>query len=120
MPEYTEEEVAEHNTKDDLWLIIHGGVYNVSSYLNEHPGGELVLLQNGGMDATDEFEDNGHSEDARKLMADFKIGELKGNKKPEETKQSCTCWLKSLIKPTLLVGTVVVLALVLRRFKYST
>lgn len=94
---FTEEEVEQHNSKDDLWIIIHDSVYDVTKYIDEHPGGELVLLQNGGQDATDEFEDNGHSQDARELMADFKIGELAppGDKKavPQPDSTSChSCW----------------------------
>lgn len=47
------------------------------SYLKfKHPGGEEVLLEQGGQDCTEAFEDIGHSSDARELMEIFKIGEL--------------------------------------------
>ncbi|KAL6577752.1 hypothetical protein OROMI_010080 [Orobanche minor] len=52
------------------------GVYDVSSYLDEHPGGDDVLLRATGKDATEEFEDAGHSKTARELMEQFCIGEL--------------------------------------------
>lgn len=42
----------------------------------QHPGGEEVLLEQGGNDATEPFEDIGHSTDARQMMESFKIGEL--------------------------------------------
>ncbi|CAK9142435.1 unnamed protein product [Ilex paraguariensis] len=51
-------------------------VYDVSSYLEEHPGGDDVLLAATGKDATEEFEDAGHSKSARELMEDFCVGEL--------------------------------------------
>ncbi|KAL6505659.1 hypothetical protein OROHE_023038 [Orobanche hederae] len=51
-------------------------VYDVSSYLDEHPGGDDVLLRATGKDATEEFEDAGHSKTARELMEQFCIGEL--------------------------------------------
>ncbi|MBE7180085.1 MAG: cytochrome b5 domain-containing protein [Terriglobus roseus] len=35
--ELTYEEVAEHNTKKDLYLVIHDKVYNSSSFVDEHP-----------------------------------------------------------------------------------
>ncbi|KAJ8548035.1 hypothetical protein K7X08_021271 [Anisodus acutangulus] len=70
------EETSQHNTKDDCWVVIDGKVYDVSSYLDEHPGGDDVLLGATGKDATDEFEDAGHSKDARELMEKFFIGEL--------------------------------------------
>ncbi|XP_060215077.1 cytochrome b5 [Lycium barbarum] len=73
---FTMEETSQHNTKDDCWVVIDGKVYDVSSYLDEHPGGDDVLLGATGKDATDEFEDAGHSKDARELMEKFFIGEL--------------------------------------------
>ncbi|GMP93784.1 hypothetical protein CsSME_00043485 [Camellia sinensis var. sinensis] len=72
-------------------------VYDVSTYLDEHPGGDDVMVAatgtyflclmsmtlqlrlvflNEGKDATDEFEDAGHSKSARELMETFCIGEL--------------------------------------------
>ncbi|KAK4423676.1 cytochrome isoform A [Sesamum alatum] len=73
---YTMEEASEHNTKDDCWVVIEGKVYDVSSYLDEHPGGDDVLLKATGKDATEEFEDAGHSKTARDLMEQYCIGEL--------------------------------------------
>ncbi|MCD7445933.1 Cytochrome b5 isoform A [Datura stramonium] len=72
----TMEEASQHNTKDDCWVVIDGKVYDVSSYLDEHPGGDDVVLDATGKDATDEFEDAGHSKSARELMEKFFIGEL--------------------------------------------
>ncbi|CAL5354958.1 unnamed protein product [Camellia sinensis] len=51
-------------------------VYDVSTYLDEHPGGDDVMVAATGKDATDEFEDAGHSKSARELMETFCIGEL--------------------------------------------
>lgn len=42
----------------------------------QHPGGEEVLLEQGGRDASEPFEDVGHSSDARELMQKYKIGEI--------------------------------------------
>ncbi|EMP40655.1 Cytochrome b5 [Chelonia mydas] len=42
----------------------------------EHPGGEEVLREQAGGDATESFEDVGHSTDARTLSETFIIGEL--------------------------------------------
>lgn len=42
----------------------------------QHPGGEEVLLEQAGKEATEHFEDVGHSTDARDLMKKYKIGEL--------------------------------------------
>ncbi|KAL5987898.1 Cytochrome b5 isoform A [Asimina triloba] len=51
-------------------------VYDVTDYLDEHPGGDDVLLNAAGKDATEEFEDAGHSKSARLLMQDYCIGEI--------------------------------------------
>lgn len=73
---YTLEEITAHNTSKDTWLIIHDKIYDVSSFLEEHPGGEEVLLEQAGADATESFEDVGHSIDARDILLQYYIGEL--------------------------------------------
>ncbi|RYO88685.1 hypothetical protein DL766_006714 [Monosporascus sp. MC13-8B] len=57
-------EAARHQTKNDLWLIIHNKVYDVTKFMDEHPGGEDVLLDQAGQDASSAFEDVGHSDEA--------------------------------------------------------
>ncbi|CAH0726767.1 unnamed protein product, partial [Brenthis ino] len=69
-------EVKKHKHKDSVWTIIHDDVYDVSSFLEEHPGGEDSLLDVAGQDGTQGFEDVGHSEDARELLKKYKIGTL--------------------------------------------
>lgn len=49
--------------------------HNISTNL-QHPGGEEVLLEQAGKEATESFEDVGHSTDARELMIKYKIGQL--------------------------------------------
>lgn len=73
---YTREEVRAHNSKTSSWIIIHDKVYDVTGFLNEHPGGEDVLLVVAGEDGTETFEDIGHSSDARQMMQPLQIGEL--------------------------------------------
>ncbi|XP_017466884.1 PREDICTED: cytochrome b5 [Rhagoletis zephyria] len=73
---YSREEISKHNTNKNTWLIIHNNVYDVSAFLNEHPGGEEVLIEQAGKEATENFEDVGHSSDAREMMKKYKIGEL--------------------------------------------
>ena len=73
---FTRAEVAKHTDSSDLWIIINNKVYNVSAFLNEHPGGEEALMEQAGQDGTEPFEDIGHSSDARQIMETYKIGEL--------------------------------------------
>lgn len=77
---YTAEEVAKHTTHDDLWVVINGKVYNVSSYIDEHPGGEEVIIDCAGTDATEAFDDIGHSDEAHEILEKLFIGNLKGGK----------------------------------------
>ncbi|XP_012887736.1 PREDICTED: cytochrome b5 reductase 4 isoform X1 [Dipodomys ordii] len=54
--EVTEEELKKHNKKDDCWICIRGYVYNVSPYMEYHPGGEEELMRAAGADGTDLFD----------------------------------------------------------------
>ncbi|XP_059298901.1 cytochrome b5-like [Lycium ferocissimum] len=70
------EEVAKHNKTKDCWLIISGKVYDVTPFMDDHPGGDEVLLAATGKDATNDFEDIGHSDSARELMDKYYIGDI--------------------------------------------
>jgi len=74
---YTLEEVKQHNKVDDCWIIIDNKVYDVTYFLDEHPGGETIISENSGMDCTDIFKDIGHSQTATKILAQYLIGRTK-------------------------------------------
>lgn len=40
---YTKEEVEKHNKREDCWIIVDGGVYDVTNYVDEHPGTSINL-----------------------------------------------------------------------------
>ncbi|CAG5855957.1 unnamed protein product [Menidia menidia] len=85
---YTLEEIRVHNMSSDTWLIIHDKVYDITHFLDEHPGGEEVLLEQGGSDATESFEDVGHSTDAREMLLQYYIGEVHmDDRKKKDTKE---------------------------------
>ncbi|KAM0787975.1 hypothetical protein ACM66B_006177 [Microbotryomycetes sp. NB124-2] len=65
----------EAKSKKGLLILIHGKVYNIAKFLDEHPGGDEVLMGEAGRDATDAFEDVGHSEEARALLKKYYVGE---------------------------------------------
>ncbi|XP_077606466.1 cytochrome b5 reductase 4 isoform X2 [Crocuta crocuta] len=54
--EVTEEELKKHNKKHDCWICIRGFVYNVTPYMEYHPGGEDELMRAAGSDGTDLFD----------------------------------------------------------------
>ncbi|THX90432.1 hypothetical protein D6D05_00420 [Aureobasidium pullulans] len=86
--EYTLKEVAEHNTEKDLWIIVDGNIYDVTKYTLDHPGGVESLVEVAGQDATQAFEDVGHSDEAREIMAPFLIGTVQGFSAKTSRKQT--------------------------------
>ncbi|GAB5590565.1 hypothetical protein Unana1_05465 [Umbelopsis nana] len=69
-------QVSEHNQKKDLYVAIHNKVYNITEFVEEHPGGEEVLLDEAGKDATEAFEDIGHSDEAREILHKYYVADL--------------------------------------------
>ncbi|KAK2979461.1 hypothetical protein RJ640_026359, partial [Escallonia rubra] len=65
--------------------IVLEQVYDVTKFLDDHPGGDEVLLSATGKDATDDFEDVGHSSSARAMMDEFFVGEIDTATIPSKT-----------------------------------
>ncbi|KAM4718399.1 cytochrome b5 [Anableps anableps] len=108
-------EIEKQNSFKSTWIIIHNKVYDVTKFLDEHPGGEEVLREQAGGNATESFEDVGHSTDAREMASSMVIGELHPDdrdkiSKPVETlvttaKEEASWW-SNLIIPTLVAAIV--------------
>ncbi|RDB29558.1 Cytochrome b2, mitochondrial [Hypsizygus marmoreus] len=56
MSSWTLEEVGTHNSASSCWVIIQNRVYDVTEFLNEHPGGASIILRYAGRDATPAYE----------------------------------------------------------------
>ncbi|CAL9705490.1 unnamed protein product [Knipowitschia caucasica] len=54
--EVTAEELEKHKTREDCWTCIRGLVYNITPYMDYHPGGESELMRAAGIDGTDLFD----------------------------------------------------------------
>jgi cytochrome b involved in lipid metabolism len=52
---FTPEEVVSHASESSAWVIIDNGVYDLTSFLDDHPGGKKILLRNAGKDASEPF-----------------------------------------------------------------
>ncbi|KAE8448541.1 hypothetical protein EG329_009422 [Mollisiaceae sp. DMI_Dod_QoI] len=76
--EFTMEEVAEHNTKEDLWVVVKGVVLKLDDWLDEHPGGPQAIMNFMGRDATEEFEMLHDDEVIPKYAPSQVIGRVKG------------------------------------------
>ncbi|XP_023939197.1 cytochrome b5-like [Bicyclus anynana] len=85
---FTRKGLTERNTKTDAVFIIENIVYDVTKFLDDHPGGHEVLLNVAGKDASEDFDDVGHSTDAKEMMKKYIIGELvEEDKVPTKRKQ---------------------------------
>ncbi|CAI4790130.1 CBM_collapsed_G0049030.mRNA.1.CDS.1 [Saccharomyces cerevisiae] len=73
---YSYQEVAEHNGPENFWIIIDDKVYDVSQFKDEHPGGDEIIMDLGGQDATESFVDIGHSDEALRLLKGLYIGDV--------------------------------------------
>lgn len=89
-PTFTREEVAQHTSKDNCWTIISGDVYDLTAFINRHPGGDEILRACGA-DATTLFNSRQtqdgqtigsgtpHSQAAKEQLAKLKIGTINKN-----------------------------------------
>ncbi|GBF96264.1 nitrate reductase [Raphidocelis subcapitata] len=74
---YSLRQVSKHATEESCWIVVDGGVYDVTSYIDDHPGGAESILLNAGVDASEEF-NAVHSEEAKALLKKFRIGAIQG------------------------------------------
>jgi cytochrome b involved in lipid metabolism len=93
---YSLAEVQKHKDREDCWVIIHDKVYDVTQFLEEHPGGDEVILSATAKDATDDFEDVGHSDGARQLMSKYVIGDIDVLTLPKKADHSRDSQVKSI------------------------
>ncbi len=54
---YTMAEIATHNNEQSCWTMIRGNVYDLTSWIGEHPGGARAILSLCGGDGTQAFVD---------------------------------------------------------------
>lgn len=98
---YKLEEIRPNNGQNGAptWIVLKDIVYDVTSYLDDvsyqdcglswrqvsvfyvsfflqHPGGGELITDVAGRDCTKEFDDFGHSSDAKELLKKYKVGEL--------------------------------------------
>lgn len=74
---YTLDDVAKHASASSCWTAVNGNVYDVTSFISQHPGGSRAILSLCGIDGSDAF--NGQHGGQRRPaseLASFKIGNL--------------------------------------------
>ena len=76
---YKWQEIAKHNTAKSAWVYLGDDVYDVTSFIDRHPGGRDLLLLMAGRDITDVFVSyHPFTEKPRSVLKQFKIGKLRG------------------------------------------
>ena len=81
---YTEEEVKKHNKFNDFWIIYKNEVYDLTNFISEHPGGEIIL-KSAGEDVSKIWEKYGltyheNNKNVKDILKKNKIGYIKNNK----------------------------------------
>lgn len=96
LKEYSLQEVAEHCLPNDCWIVLFDKIYDVTDFLSEHPGGEFIILESAGRDATLAFRGTRHGKDSYDSLAKYLVGIL-----PESERiysgQEIDCWRWPLI-----------------------
>lgn len=73
---YNMSQVAEHDSRDSCWVVINSSVYNLTDFMNRHPGGVDAILQRCGADGTEVFENRHGTPHHEGVLDEYKIGEL--------------------------------------------
>ncbi|EXJ88708.1 cytochrome b5 [Capronia coronata CBS 617.96] len=75
---FTPAEVAKHTAKadDGMYIIIDGSVYDVTNFVDEHPGGAKILKRVAGKDASKQFWKYHNESVLKKYGPKLKIGEV--------------------------------------------
>ncbi|CAG8500050.1 14640_t:CDS:2 [Racocetra fulgida] len=83
LPIYTFDEFSNN------WICIEGVIHDVSSFMDEHPGGRTILATSLGKDVTTAFNGGvyGHSNAARNLMSSLRVGVISGGGEVESRKK---------------------------------
>lgn len=78
LPAYSWSEFTKKVNQGKLWIILFNKVYDVTDFMDEHPGGKAFLKTSIGKDMSIAFDGGiyNHSNAARNLMSQFLVGKL--------------------------------------------
>ena len=71
-PSYTKKEILQHRKIADCWIIIHTEIYDVTHFIQQHPGGYQLILDNAGLESSYHY--NFHSLKAQNIWKKHFIG----------------------------------------------
>jgi cytochrome b involved in lipid metabolism len=70
-------QVALHNSRESCWSVINGTVYDLTSWIPNHPGGERKILRICGIDGSDDYNgQHGNSKRTTAILVGFKLDVL--------------------------------------------
>ncbi|VBB18555.1 hypothetical protein YASMINEVIRUS_1018 [Yasminevirus sp. GU-2018] len=81
-----------YQSSGDCVVVIDGNIYNVTEFLEKHPGGAEILMEYACCDASQAFGDVGHSQSAKDMLQTFLIGTLN-----EESQKGSHCYERSTV-----------------------
>ncbi|KAI4867322.1 cytochrome b5 [Hypoxylon rubiginosum] len=74
---FTAKDVADHkDEKNGMYIIVDSSVYDITNFLDEHPGGAKILKRMAGKNATKQFWKYHGKTVLDKYGGKLKIGEL--------------------------------------------
>lgn len=74
---YTMAQVTEHGSDTSCWTAIDGSVYDLTTWIKEHPGGKSAILRICGKDGTNDYNSqHGGQARAERELASFRLGAL--------------------------------------------
>jgi cytochrome P450 / NADPH-cytochrome P450 reductase len=88
LPEYDWDEIRRHDRPGDMWVVVDGLVYDVSEWMQDHPGGTEVYSSSRGCDAGDAFAEVGHSDAALARAQKLRIGRVREGAVPGDVADS--------------------------------
>ncbi|XP_061193532.1 cytochrome b5 reductase 4-like isoform X3 [Saccostrea echinata] len=71
------EELAKHNRRNDAWIALRGKVYNITPYMEYHPGGDDELMRGAGIDGTQLFDEVHKWVNYESMLEKCFVGKLK-------------------------------------------
>ncbi len=75
-PVYGWDEIIKHNSHNDCWIVVKNNIYDITNYVNLHPGGILCIAKYAGKRADDVFKYNHHHGRYLRMISKYKIGKL--------------------------------------------
>ena len=74
---YTLAQVQQHASSTDGWTAINGGVYDLTKWVTQHPGGSQRIIALCGKDGSQEFNaEHGTEKEPNSTLASYKVGTL--------------------------------------------